>query len=79
MACAKAVDDYEITTGPYAGQKVIVDGPEYETAAGLGSNGGFFDPRYIMRPTSIVTPMASAPSHGAPAWHSCRSVMRTAS
>jgi aldehyde:ferredoxin oxidoreductase len=48
MACAKAIDDYEITTGPYAGQKVIVDGPEYETAAGLGSNGGFFDPRYII-------------------------------
>jgi aldehyde:ferredoxin oxidoreductase len=48
MACTKAIDDYEIVTGPYKGQKVIVDGPEYETAAGLGSNGGFFDPRYII-------------------------------
>jgi len=48
MSCSKAIDDYIITTGPYKGQKVIVDGPEYETAAGLGSNGGFFDPRYII-------------------------------
>jgi aldehyde:ferredoxin oxidoreductase len=48
MSCSKAIDDYEIVTGPYKGQKVIVDGPEYETAAGLGSNGGFFDPRYII-------------------------------
>jgi aldehyde:ferredoxin oxidoreductase len=48
MSCSKAIDDYEIATGPYKGQKVIVDGPEYETAAGLGSNGGFFDPRYII-------------------------------
>jgi aldehyde:ferredoxin oxidoreductase len=46
MSCAKAIDDYEISSGPYAGQKVIVDGPEYETAAGLGSNGGFFAPLY---------------------------------
>jgi len=76
MACSKAVDDYEISTGPYRGQKVIVDGPEYETAAGLGSNGGFFDPRYIIETTSTVIPTASAQSHGAPAWRSCRSVMR---
>ncbi|HCM60692.1 MAG TPA: aldehyde:ferredoxin oxidoreductase, partial [Bacteroidales bacterium] len=48
MACSKAVDDYVLATGPYKGHKVIVDGPEYETAAGLGSNGGFFDPRYII-------------------------------
>jgi aldehyde:ferredoxin oxidoreductase len=48
MACSKAIDDYELATGPYKGQKVMVDGPEYETAAGLGSNGGFFDPRYII-------------------------------
>jgi len=48
MACSKAIDDYELASGPYKGQKVMVDGPEYETAAGLGSNGGFFDPRYII-------------------------------
>lgn len=43
MSCSKGVDDFELKTGPYAGQKVIVDGPEYETAAGLGSNLGIFD------------------------------------
>jgi aldehyde:ferredoxin oxidoreductase len=48
MSCCKAVDDFEIKTGPYKGQKVIVDGPEYENAAGLGSNCGIFDPGYII-------------------------------
>lgn len=48
MSCAKAVDKFELKTGPYKGQKVIVDGPEYETAAGLGSNCGIFDPEYII-------------------------------
>lgn len=43
MQCAKGADDFELRTGPYAGDKVIVDGPEYETAAGLGSNIGIFD------------------------------------
>lgn len=48
MACAKGVDEFELKTGPYAGQKVIVDGPEYENAGGLGSNCGIFDPDYII-------------------------------
>jgi aldehyde:ferredoxin oxidoreductase len=48
MSCTKGVDDFEILTGPYKGQKVIVDGPEYENAAGLGSNCGIFDPQYII-------------------------------
>ena len=48
MACSKAVDDFEIKTGPCKGQKVMVDGPEYENAAGLGSNCGIFDPEYII-------------------------------
>jgi aldehyde:ferredoxin oxidoreductase len=48
MSCAKAVDDFPLKTGPYKGQKVIVDGPEYENAAGLGSNLGIFDPEYII-------------------------------
>jgi len=43
MSCAKAADDFIPETGPYKGQKVIVDGPEYETAAGVGSNIGVFD------------------------------------
>ena len=48
MACAKGVDDFPLKTGPYKGDKVIVDGPEYENAAGLGSNLGIFDPEYII-------------------------------
>jgi aldehyde:ferredoxin oxidoreductase len=43
MQCAKGVDDFVPKTGPYKGQKVLVEGPEYETAAGLGSNIGIFD------------------------------------
>lgn len=48
MSCSKGVDNYEVQTGPYKGQIVIVDGPEYENAAGLGSNCGIFDPGYII-------------------------------
>ncbi|MFP4471378.1 MAG: aldehyde ferredoxin oxidoreductase family protein, partial [Bacteroidales bacterium] len=48
MACAKGVDEFQLSTGPYKGQKVIVDGPEYENAGGLGSNCGIFDPDYII-------------------------------
>jgi aldehyde:ferredoxin oxidoreductase len=44
MSCSHAVDGYELKTGPYAGQKVMVDGPEYETIAGCGSNLGIFEP-----------------------------------
>jgi aldehyde:ferredoxin oxidoreductase len=48
MSCAKGVDDFPLKTGPYKGQKVIVDGPEYENAAGLGANLGIFNPEYII-------------------------------
>jgi aldehyde:ferredoxin oxidoreductase len=48
MSCSKGVDDFLLKTGPYKGQKVVVDGPEYENAAGLGSNCGIFDPEYII-------------------------------
>ena len=48
LSCCKAVDDFELKTGPYKGEKVVVDGPEYETAAGLGSNCGIFDPDYVI-------------------------------
>jgi aldehyde:ferredoxin oxidoreductase len=48
MACAKAVDKFEIRTGPYKGQIVTVDGPEYENAAGLGANCGIFSPEIII-------------------------------
>jgi aldehyde:ferredoxin oxidoreductase len=48
MSCSKGVDDFILKTGPYKGQKVIVDGPEYENAAGLGSNCGIFDSEYVI-------------------------------
>ena len=48
MACSHAVDRYTVRTGPYKGQTVIVDGPEYETIAGVGSNCGIFDPDAIL-------------------------------
>jgi len=47
MSCSHAVDDFELKTGPYAGQKVLVDGPEYETAAGC-SNLGVYDPEFVL-------------------------------
>jgi aldehyde:ferredoxin oxidoreductase len=48
MACAHAVDGFELRTGPYKGQRVIVDGPEYETIAAVGSGCGIFDPDAIL-------------------------------
>jgi len=48
IACAHAVDGYTLRTGPYKGQTVIVDGPEYETIAGTGSNCGIFDPDAVL-------------------------------
>ena len=48
MSCSKGADNVILATGPYKGQIVTVDGPEYENAAGLGSNCGIFDPAYII-------------------------------
>ena len=47
MACAKTVDGFTVKTGPYKGQKVTVDGPEYETC-GCGSNMSLWDPFWIL-------------------------------
>ncbi len=41
MACAKTVDGFELRTGPYKGDKVCVEGPEYETAAASANMGCF--------------------------------------
>ena len=48
LACAHAVDHFLLETGPYKGTKVCVDGPEYETAAGVGSNLYVYDPHGIL-------------------------------
>ena len=47
MACAKTVDGFTVMTGPYKGQKVTVDGPEYETL-GCGANMSLWDPLWVL-------------------------------
>ena len=48
VACSHGVKDFVPLTGPYKGQRVFVDGPEYETVAGCGSNLGIFDPHTVI-------------------------------
>ncbi|MFX1533643.1 MAG: aldehyde ferredoxin oxidoreductase C-terminal domain-containing protein, partial [Promethearchaeota archaeon] len=48
VSCSHIVKDFVPTTGPYKGQKVFVDGPEYETIAGCGSGWGVFDPDFVI-------------------------------
>ncbi len=48
LSCAHGVDDFHLQTGPYKGEVVLVDGPEYETIAGEGPNIGVFDPLAIV-------------------------------
>lgn len=47
LACAKGAEEVILEYGPYAGRKVGVDGPEYETAAAVTCM-GIFDPHFIM-------------------------------
>jgi aldehyde:ferredoxin oxidoreductase len=47
LACAKTVDGFTVKTGPYKGQKVTVDGPEYETV-GACSNMSIWDPEWVL-------------------------------
>jgi aldehyde:ferredoxin oxidoreductase len=47
LACSKTVDGYTVRTGPYKGEKVTVDGPEYETI-GACSNMSIWDPLWIL-------------------------------
>lgn len=47
LSCAKTVDGYTVKTGPYRGQKVTVDGPEYETVAGC-ANMSIWDPGWVL-------------------------------
>ncbi|MEJ5225905.1 MAG: aldehyde ferredoxin oxidoreductase C-terminal domain-containing protein, partial [Anaerolineales bacterium] len=48
LSCSHGVDHFPVKTGPYAGTCVLVDGPEYENAAGLGANIGNFDPQKVL-------------------------------
>lgn len=47
MSCAKVAEYFTLKTGPYKGQQVNVDGPEYETAA-ASANMGCFDPEFVL-------------------------------
>jgi aldehyde:ferredoxin oxidoreductase len=44
LQCAHGVPHYHLQSGPYKGEPVFVDGPEYESLGALGSNLGIFDP-----------------------------------
>ncbi len=48
MGCSKGADGHVVMTGPFKGDTVTVDGPEYENAAGLGSNCGLFDADWLL-------------------------------
>jgi aldehyde:ferredoxin oxidoreductase len=48
LSCSHGVDKFPLQTGPYAGTCVLIDGPEYENAAGLGANIGNFDPQKLL-------------------------------
>lgn len=48
LACSHGVRDFVPSTGPFRGRRVFVDGPEYETIAGCGTNLGIFDPFHIV-------------------------------
>lgn len=48
LACAKFASGFELRTGPYKGQMVTVDGPEYETVAGIGANCGIWDAHAVL-------------------------------
>ncbi|UCD79168.1 MAG: aldehyde:ferredoxin oxidoreductase [Desulfobacterales bacterium] len=48
VACSHGVKDFVPLTGPFKGRQVFVDGPEYETIAGCGSNLGIFDPNTVV-------------------------------
>jgi aldehyde:ferredoxin oxidoreductase len=45
--CSHCIEGFVPKTGPFKGKTVVVDGPEYETIAGCGSNLGIFNPYYV--------------------------------
>ena len=47
LACAKGAEDVKLSRGPRAGEKVGIDGPEYETIGAVTAM-GIFDPQFVM-------------------------------
>jgi aldehyde:ferredoxin oxidoreductase len=48
LNCSHWVGNHVALTGPFKGQKVFVDGPEYETIASCGSNWGVWDIHWVL-------------------------------
>ncbi len=48
ISCSHYTENHKVLTGPFKDQEVIVDGPEYETIAGCGSNWDVWDPKWIL-------------------------------
>jgi aldehyde:ferredoxin oxidoreductase len=48
VSCAHFIKVHKVLTGPYKGQEVAVDGPEYETIAGCGSNWDVWEPKWVV-------------------------------
>jgi aldehyde:ferredoxin oxidoreductase len=48
VSCSHYTRGHMVLTGPFKGKEVIVDGPEYETIAGCGSNWGIWDPKWVI-------------------------------
>ncbi len=48
MSCSHYTLGHKVMTGPFKGQEVIVEGPEYETIAGCGSNWGVWDIKWVL-------------------------------
>jgi aldehyde:ferredoxin oxidoreductase len=48
VACAHITMNHKLLSGPLRGKEVHVDGPEYETIAGVGSNWGVWDPKWVL-------------------------------
>lgn len=48
MSCAHSVPHYHLRTGPYEGEAVLVDGPEYETLGAVASNLCIWEPADVL-------------------------------
>ncbi|MFX0035926.1 MAG: aldehyde ferredoxin oxidoreductase family protein [Candidatus Hermodarchaeota archaeon] len=48
VSCSHYTEGHTVLTGPFKGKRVIVDGPEYETIAGCGSNWGVWDLKWVL-------------------------------
>jgi len=57
LSCRKGVSGFRAGTGPYKGDEVLVEGPDYRAAAGA-ANMGVFDPEFVMEYSFYCTTYA---------------------